>query len=579
MCKTTFTIIFVLLSLLANAQILFEDEAAVRGMSLHTGSIGNGNGITFVDYDNDGWDDITLPSGNDIPLRFYKNYDGFFVQQNLITPEITYPVRAVSWIDYDNDGDKDLFIASDTNGNRLYQQNNDGSFTNVTIAAGLFEDNVFTYGISWGDINNDGCPDLYLSNRIVDTPIINYLFKNNCDGTFSEYTEAAGLLNTAALTLCASFFDYNNDGWQDLHVSNDKHYPNFLYKNNGDGTFSDVSEFTNTDIIVDAMSVTIDDFNSDGYFDIYITNTPNDAGTPTLGSILLKNLNGNKFEDVSLESGTQLNSWSWGANFLDADNDSDLDLYVSASYISADGYPSYAFYENNSSGIFSQPNNIGFANNDYRSYGSATGDANNDGKVDIAVINNFDSNPNLWINKTTSSNNFLEVDLEGTISNKDALGSVIEISINGNKQYRYITNGESYLSQNSFKEFFGVGEATTIDYVKVKWLSGIEDIVYNVAVNTRLKIVEGNTLSLNNVFDDNPELNIYLDQLSQAVKLSSNSYIETIDILNITGKKISTHNVNANDFQIDSSFLSQGIYLIKLHFKNHNLIIRKIAIF
>ncbi|WP_299117917.1 FG-GAP-like repeat-containing protein [uncultured Winogradskyella sp.] len=578
MYKSTLTLITVFSCLLLNGQILFEDEAAIRGMTLHTGTIGNGNGITFVDYNNDGWDDITLPSGNGVPLRFYKNIGGFFVEESLITPQITYQVRAVSWVDYDNDGDKDIFITSDTNGNRLYRNNDDGSFTNVTIASGLFEDNVFTYGISWGDVNNDGCLDLYLSNRSVDSVITNYFFKNNCDGTFTNFTEQSGLNNDPALTFCASFFDFNNDGWQDLYVSNDKIYPNFLYINDGDGTYTDVSEITNSNIVVDAMSVTVDDYNNDGYFDIYITNTPNDLGTETSGSILLKNDNGVQFTDVSIGSGTQLDSWSWGANFLDADNDTDLDLYVSCQYTQDDNFPTYGFYDNKSDGTYSQLGSFGFQNNEYRSYGSATGDVNNDGKVDIAVINNLNTVPNLWMNNSSSVNNYLIVNLLGVVSNRDGLGSVIEISVANKKQYRYVTNGESYLSQNSLQEFFGVGNATTVDYVKVKWLSGIEDIIYNVNVNNTLKITEGNTLSLANPNND-IELTAYINQISKTVNIASNTLMEQIDIINIAGQKINSYEVNSNNLKADINSFSKGIYLLKIHFKGNNIVIKKIAIF
>lgn len=565
-----FSFLFLFSLSFSTSQILFEDEAGIRGISTHTGTVGNGNGLSFIDYNCDGLDDITLPSGNGIPLRFYKNIDGFFVEEILIEPQIIYQTRSVSWVDYDNDGDKDLFIASDTDGNRLYQQNSDGTFDNVTVSSGLFEDNIFTYGISWGDVNNDGCLDLYLSNRVVDDPISNYFFMNNCDGTFSNATEMANLVNVPALSFIATFFDYNNDGWQDLYVSNDKQNPNFMYKNNGNGTFTDVSALTKTNLIVDAMSVTIDDYNNDGFFDIYITNTPNNQGTPTLGSVLLKNNNGIEFEDVSHETGTLLDSWTWGANFLDADNDEDLDLYVSGSFIQADGYPSFAFYQNNGDESFNLTNNSVFQNNDFRSYGSAVGDANNDGLPDIAVINNFDQTPNLWVNNSTNNNNYLAVSLQSTQSNKDGIGSVIELSVDGKIQYRYIANGESYLSQNSLSEIFGIGTATQIDYVKVKWLSGIEDVVYNISPNQKLTIVEGN-----NVLDikgsEKKDLKFWPIPFQDTIHISSSTNIDSYELYDTNGRFLDSIKVNALSFNINTSNLQSGTYILTLKSKNASL--------
>ena len=565
------SLLLFLFSIGLSGQILFEDDASIAGLIEHTGYIGNGNGLSFADFDGDGWDDITLPSGNGVPLRFYKNYNGFFVQELLLPNQINYPTRGVSWVDFDNDGDKDLFVVSDTDGNRLFEKKENGLFSNITTGAGLPEDNLETYAVAWGDVNNDGCLDLYLSNRVSSYAVSNYLFQNNCDGTFSNVTNDIGLANTPALTLCASFFDFNNDGWQDLYVSNDKEFPNFLYKNNGDGTFTDVSTESGTGIIVDAMSVTIDDYNSDGYFDIYITNTPSTAGTTTTdGSVLFKNNGDETFTDVAQLTGTQLNSWSWGANFLDAENDGDLDIYVSCSYITSDGFPSFAFYENVSSEVFNSPTNVGFENNEYRSYGSAIGDSNNDGKTDIVVINNFSTVPNLWNNKTITSNNYLSINLIGTESNRDGVGSVIEISVNGIKQYRYIINGESYLSQNSFKENFGLGTNTLIDYVKVKWLSGIEDIFYNVSVNQTLNVVEGSTLSVDD-FKDSPYIKIFPNPSAHLINLVSHQPMKKIILYSLLGEKIMIYDPqNKNHLAIDISNLDDGIYIFESYDLSYN---------
>jgi hypothetical protein len=552
--------------LVINSQTLFEDEAGILGLSDHTGTIGNGSGISFADYNSDGWDDITLPSADGIPLRFYKNFGGFFVEEFILPQPITYRTRNVTWVDYDNDGDRDLFISSDTsNGNKLFRNNANNILEDVTLASGLPIDNLFTYGVSWGDYNNDGCLDLYLSNRDANSTIINYLFENNCDGTFTDVTTAAGLVTTPALTFCAGFFDFNNDGWQDLYVSNDKSYPNFLYKNNGDGTFSDISDSSGTGIIVDAMSVSIDDYNSDGFFDIYITNTPSTAGTTTTnGSVLFKNNGDETFTNVAPSIGAELNSWSWGASFLDAENDGDLDLYVSCSYISTDGFPSYGFYKNDNNGSFVSSTSVGFTNNDYRSYGSAIGDVNNDGKLDIAVMNNLDTAPNIWKNRSVNSNNYLSIDLEGTVSNKDGVGAVIEISINGTKQYRNVMCGESYITQNSFREIFGVGLNTVVDYVKVTWPSGIIDVFADVLANQIITFVEGASLSVES-FDSINKL-YYNNPINNVLNVKSKQLIKSYLIYDISGKVILNGNYFKENLNLDVSLLSEGLYYCRLEF-------------
>jgi hypothetical protein len=546
------------------SQIYFEDLAESFNIQAHTGSYSStiGNGLSFADYDGDGWDDITLTSASNEPLMFFKNYQGFFVKETLIMPEITYQTRAVNWVDYDNDGDKDLFVTSDTNGNRLYEKNATG-LVDVTVQSGIPLDNLYTFGASWGDINNDGCLDFYLSNRIEIGVIANLLFKNNCDGTFTNVTDEVGLTNSPALTFCSGFFDINNDGWQDLYIANDKFFPNILYKNNGDGTFTDISSSSGTNLIVDAMSVTVDDFNNDGFLDIFITNTPNVVSTLSIGSILLQNNGDETFTDVSISSRTQLDSYSWGSSFLDAENDGDLDLYVSCSYTDSSGYPSYAFYENQSDETFSAPNGIGFIGNNEVSYASAIGDVDNDGKVDILVSNGFNTPPFLWQNQSVSTNNYLSISLEGNLSNRDGVGAMLEISVNEEKQFRYIMNGEGYLTQNSLKEFFGIGEAEIVDYIKVKWLSGVEDVIYNITVNQNITIVEGSALSVND--SDYNQFTFSPNPVYEKGIINSKDIIQLIEVYSTGGKKVIDKVCNSNRVEIELGFLDAGIYFIKIY--------------
>jgi hypothetical protein len=561
---------------LAQAQINFENRAALLGLTIDTGnSIFGGHGVSYADFDGDGFDDITLGTGENEPVRFYKNIDGIiFAEFNLLTGanENLDRTRSVTWVDFDNDGDKDLFVTSDTGRNRLYENTNN-SLTDISDAAGFPNENLITYGASWGDIDNDGCLDVYLSNRIGGTNITNYLFKNNCDGTFSDVTEAVGLSNDPALTFCSGFFDFNNDGWQDLYVANDKFEPNYLYKNNGDGTFTDVSFSSGTNIIIDAMSVTIDDFNSDGFLDIYMTNTPQEISTPLPGSVLLKNNGDETFSNISLSSGTIVDSFCWGSNFLDADNNADLDLYINSQYTGDNGFPSYAFFTNSGNETFTQPSNVGFSGNIFRSYSSAIGDYNNDGLMEIIVNNDFFQTPSLWENMANNNNNFIAVTLEGTVSNKDGIGSVIEISVNGNKQYRYTLCGEGYLSQNSSTEIFGLGTSNTIDYIKVRWLSGIEDTIFNVPPNQKLHIVESSSLS--NLDYSANSFRYYPNPVANSLFIDAPTLVDSVQILNIQGQMVRQLQPNSLNFAVSFEDLSSGFYVVKL-FGAETTIIKKI---
>ncbi|RZW55651.1 MAG: T9SS type A sorting domain-containing protein [Flavobacteriaceae bacterium] len=555
----------------SNAQIAFADRATALGMSHSAGTTFLGNGISFFDYNNDGWDDVTMCSETGTALKFFKNVNGTFVEEVLITPAITYNTKQVNWVDIDNDGDKDLFVTSDTDGNRLFENTGSMTLVDITTTAGIPTGNLYTYGASWGDYNNDGFLDVYISNRDevgFSTP--NYLYRNNGDHTFTDVSTTVGLNTDAHSSFCSAFFDMDNDGDQDLFVANDRNiYPNFLYKNNGDGTFTDISASSGAGIYMDAMSATIGDYNHDGWMDIYITNTFE-------GNVFLRNNGNETFQDVATSTGTEFNAIGWGSLFFDAENDMDLDIYVSGKL---DGNPSlipYAFYENHNDGTFSEPSPTGFESDNSSSYANATGDFNNDGLFDIVVSNDFDDNMFLWENQTTTTNNYLKIKLEGTVSNRDGIGSVIEIGIGANKQYRYTLCGEGYLSQNSSNEIFGLGSHTMVDYIKVTWLSGIVDYFYNVNANQLFNITEGNgTLSILNY--PKSGLKIYPNPAENMLNIKSPERINSVEIFNSLGQNLGDFDYDQNELKLNVSHLKPGTYFFKIESRNithtHKIII------
>ncbi|MBT8289065.1 MAG: CRTAC1 family protein, partial [Bacteroidia bacterium] len=451
-------------------QVYFKDKTAELNLEYSAGNTPLGNGVTFNDYNNDGWDDLTVNRQDGDRLLFFRNINGTFTEDILIIPTIDYQTRQVNWVDIDNDGDKDLFVSSDTSGNRLFENTGNMNLIDITVSAGLPIANMYTFGSSWGDFNNDGFPDLFVSNRDeVSFAIPNFLYRNNGDSTFTDVTVQAGLSTQAQCSFCAAFFDFNNDGFQDIFVANDRMiYPNFLYKNNGDGTFTDIGASSGTGLYMNAMSATVGDFNNDGWFDLYVTNTSE-------GNSLFMNNGDETFSDMAASSGTAFNAYGWGAVFLDADHDMDLDLYVSGLYNTIDiSLKPFAFYRNENDLTFSEPSTTGFELDDRPSFSNAIGDYNNDGKFDLIVSNSDNADLYFWKNESSSNFNWLKLRLDGVSSNKNGIGSRIEIGVNGLKQYRYTGCGEGYLSQNSDSEIFGLGTYATVDYIKVNWLSGIQ---------------------------------------------------------------------------------------------------------
>ena len=540
-----------------NAQIAFNNQPLEHGISVLCGNTFLGNGISFFDYDNDGWDDISVATVNGDAVKFFKNINGNFVEQTLNISGNNWQNRQINWVDIDNDGDNDLFLTSDTEGNKLYENLGNMFMQDITAACGMLSEVFPYYGASWGDYNNDGYLDVFISIRDTDIPSI--LYKNNGDKTFTLANAEAGISASGFMSFCSAFLDYDNDGDQDIYVSNDKEsYRNLVYKTNGDGTFSEVGEQSGSGVYIDAMSVTVDDVNSDGWLDIYITNDGIDD------SVMLINNGDGTFTDFSVYYQLTHDIIGWGAVFIDADNDKDLDLYVSGeTYGNFPQYLSSAFYENLNNGSFQLDNSV-IPNDFAPSYSNAIGDIDNDGLPEIVVNNINHNNILLWKNNSNQNNNWLKIKLEGTQSNRNGIGSFIEISINGEKQYRYTLCGEGYLSQNSATEVFGLGTASVIDYVKVNWLSGIEDVIYNVSANQLLNIIEGSaTLSID---DDKKEdsLTFSPNPVKNTLTLRAQNTIEKVAIYNVLGQKVLKATPNTIDSDLDISHLKDGTYFVKV---------------
>ena len=498
----------------SNAQA-FTDVAPLYAIYETYGIAEFGGGLSFCDFNGDGWDDLTFCTQQGDSLHFYVNQNGTFTKIPALV-DITDETKQAIWVDYDNDGDKDLYVTSNGGINRLYNNTGNLNMVDTTFGSGLPGMSAFTFGAAFGDYNNDGWLDLYVLNRHFTGFFTNYLYQNDGTGGFVDVTLATNTADSIRPSFCAVFFDYNLDGYQDIYIAQDKYnYANTLLKNLGTDSFAHVAAATNSDVSIDAMNAGGADYDYDGYYDLYVTNT-------TGGNVLLKNDGGSGFLDYTDTAGVALYEVSWAANFFDYDNDKDLDLYVNCM---AESIPN-AFYVNQGDNTYTLPlqNSGGLEGDDLNlSFSSAIGDYNKDGRLDIAVSNAGTDTFRLWKNENITSSHYIKIHLEGTQSNRDGIGSWLYVYVDSMRLVRYTHCGEAYLTQNSSYHHFGLGPNLTIDSVKVKWLSGIEDVLYGIAADTTIEIIENSTNALTNDCDT-----LSLDISSNDIPSGKYSAIENI---------------------------------------------------
>ena len=497
----------------------------------------NGSGAAFFDYDNDGDLDLYLVNSAAFPgfhavteptnSLYRNNGDGTFtdVTARAGVGDAGYGQGCAAG-DYDNDGDPDLYVTN-LGPNVFYQNNGDGTFSDKTARAGLGDRNWGT-SCAFADYDNDGYLDLYVANYLdfkVETHqectargypiycgvdmydgVADILYHNNGDGTLTDLTKNSGVYNPEGKGLGVVFFDYDNDGDLDLYVANDM-VRNFLYRNQGDGTFKDVSLRVgvgyNEDGMPEAgMGTDAGDFNQDGLLDLFVTNYQGETNT------LYLNEGNGFFTDIAVSSGTGRASWrhlGWGTHFFDHDNDGDLDIFV------ANGHINDNIGEWDDIGTYAQQNNL-FDNSgpeaenpflfqdisatlseDFTreevSRGAAFGDYDNDGDLDI-LVTQIAAAPVLLRNDGGNRRNWLRVEVVGTKSNRDGIGARVQV-ISGNlRQIKEVRSGSSYLCQNDLRLLFGLDKRTTVDSVLVRWPGGHTQRIANVPINRLVTIIE-----------------------------------------------------------------------------------------
>ena len=510
-----------------------------------------GSGAGFVDYDNDGDLDLYVVN-NPGPLKveisskspgnilYRNNGDGTFtdVTETAGVGDRGHGMGCV-FGDYDNDGDADLYVTN-FGSNILYRNNGDGTFSDVTEEAGVGDDQWST-GAIFGDYDRDGDLDLYVCNYVEYSlasiekmkseskqagksvpsalnPIAfdaqdNILFRNNGDGTFSDVTAELGVAANGGRSMQAIFTDFDLDGDLDLYVANDL-TPNFVYENNGDGTFADVSRESWAADFRGSMGLATGDYDSDGDLDLFISHWIDQentlyrnlwvegseiTGTKPTGAEPIRLIDesyGSLLAEISMKD------IGWGTDFFDYDNDSDLDIFVAnGSTFQYLEMPRFLIrqkdrlFRNEGNGSFIEiANDVGIGTLPSRvGRGVAFGDYDNDGDVDFFVVNNHDRAV-LWRNDGGNRNAWLQVKLVGTSDNRDGVGSKIRVTAGGLTQIREINAGASYMSFNSLTAEFGLGQESMVDSLEVVWQNGATERFSNVHVNQRVVVTQGNEI-------------------------------------------------------------------------------------
>ncbi len=489
-----------------------------------------GSGVVLFDFDNDGDLDLYLINGSDLPgrtspvvpiNRLYRNDGDTFTDVTIqaAVGDIGYGLGGCVG-DYNNDGFTDLYVTN-YGPNVLYRNNGNGTFTDVTESTGI-AGNQLSSGCAFVDVDADGYLDLYVVNyvqfdpetdpdctrqgiRTYCTPGVlqgaaDILYHNNGDGTFRDITAAAGISDTDGKGLGVVCGDVDNDGDTDIFVANDT-TPNFLYVNDSDTAIRMTEDALSAGVAISeegraysGMGANLGDFDNDGYLDIVITNFQDQTNS------LYHNDQGGFFDEVSFTRGIgekSLRYLAWGVDFIDFNNDGWLDLFV------ANGHLDDNIAEIDPIGTYAQPNQLFLSNgginfvesvdaaiaNQKVSRGTAFGDIDNDGDIDI-VVSNLKDAPTILRNDSDDTAQWLRVKLVGTHCNRDAIGARVTVVSEGSTHIREVKSGSGYLSQNDLRLHFGLGAATRVDTLTVRWLCGKVQTLQNVEMDRVLVISE-----------------------------------------------------------------------------------------
>ena len=518
------------------AGITFQHNSGAYGGKLLPETLGSG--CAFLDYDGDGWQDILLVNSMDwpghkrqgsTPKLYHNNRDGTFTD---VTRAAGLGVEmygtGVAVGDYNNDGFPDIFITC-VGQSRLFRNMGNGKFTDATKMAGLMGRQGLSTSAVWLDYDRDGRLDLFVCNYVrwsaehdvfcsLDGKNKSYctpeayrgdtcwLYHNRGNGTFEDVTASSGIFDSSSKSLGVAMLDFDQDGWPDLLVANDTQ-PNKLYRNLQNGKFKDVAveaglAFSSDGKARAGMGVDVADFENSGKPGIVITNFDNEM-------IGLYHYAGRGYDDVAMQEGlgtASRNTLGFGCVFFDADLDGRLDIAVANGHIDETvrnirgnvGYAQPAqLFLNEGEGRFKDVASEVGGGFDHPKVGRglAVGDFDRDGDLDVLLTTN-NGGAYLYRNDLSNENRSIRFRLVGTESNRDAIGAIVHLFVNGQPHTRMVRSGSSYLSQSELPVTFGVGRAEQVERVVIDWPSGRNEEYKQLKAGNTFQVVEGKGISM-----------------------------------------------------------------------------------
>jgi hypothetical protein len=577
----------------ALAQGSFVESSQQLGIThFQRSSMHLGGGVAIFDMNNDGWEEIYLTGGENRDKLYRNNADSTFTEVGVaaglgFTAAVT--TMGVTTGDIDNDGFRDILILTDLGEDVLLFRNNGNSTFSRIIGPFDASTSQRNLSASFGDVNNDGLLDIYITNYITTSNVLfdenemvigfdhncepDLLFINNGDLSFTESSATYGLTQNGC-GLAVTFTDFDSDTDADLFVVNDFGewvLPNLLYENQFPETLlNDVSTSLGVDTRMYGMGIAVSDYDRDGDFDYYATN---------IGPNFLFRNDGTSFSEVGELSGVEndsldgLNTTSWGCFFFDFDNDGWNDLFVANGEIPAAEFIANVFFDpdklfrNNGDGTFEDVTTVLDTISTQRGRGTAYGDLNNDGLLDF-VVNNVSNIQNgasslVYLNSSVSTNNWINIKAQGTQTNRDCFGCKVRIVVNGISQVTEISGGSSHASQNSSIAHFGIGETALLDSVIVYFPSGITKVVESITANQTIIISEDVLTGTTDA-----ELNNPIRQLNnrEFELLNENETPFEVSIYDLAGRLVVSDIVINSKFRVSTEL--NGVFVLEIRMPN-----------
>jgi len=533
---------------------------------------GDSRSVNWVDINNDNLIDLFISNGKaggQNNMLYINQGNGAFnaVLNDPIVLD-NKPSDGATFADCDNDGDLDAYVVNWYNEDNLFYTNDgNGNFTQM-IAGAVADSNGYSETAAWGDYDNDGLLDLYVTRSGPSAATKrNLLFHNDGGNSFTKI--ATGDLVTNAFTSrSVNWTDIDDDGMLDIFVTNEgnSNTNENLYRNNGGGNFTRI---TTGDLLNNGgktMSSSWADYDNDGDLDVYLANDQSN-------NALFRNDGNLVFTKMATDPVSNTNSHSFSSAWSDIDNDGDLDLFVTNTYNTTSDLLNNFLYINNGNGTFTKNETDVVTTDQSWSYGCAFGDYDNDGFEDLAVatvaFNGVDT-PDFLYHNNGNSNHWITIKLVGTWTNKSAIGTKIRVkaTINGFSvwQMREVSAQTSYNGQNDLRVHFGLGDATIIEEIKVEWLSDVDETYLNIPTNQFISIVEGNGILGLNTVDRSNDITIYPNPVASVLNIDFKvTEVTDIRIYNMLGQMVLEIPNTQQTKSIDVSSLKTGNYFMKIN--------------